>query len=62
MRRVKKEPEKLREMLKRFEPGEEFHRFRDTAVYNSLKYNYKIERRRDWPDKAGSGRRKRMRD
>jgi hypothetical protein len=41
----RKEPnlEGLKEVLKRFEPGEDFHKFKNTAIYNSVKHNYNLQ-------------------
>jgi hypothetical protein len=35
--------EDLKEVLKKFESGEHFHKFRDTAIYHSVKHNYDLQ-------------------
>lgn len=37
----------LRRLIEKFEPGREFCRFRDTAVYHSLLFNYELEQKRE---------------
>jgi hypothetical protein len=32
----------LKEVLKKFEPGEDFHKLRNTALYHFVKYNYDL--------------------
>ncbi len=42
---IKKEEPKLKdleEVLKKFEPGEDFHMFKNTAIYHSVKHNYAL--------------------
>jgi len=34
--------EDLKDVLKRFEPREDFHKFRNKAIYNSNKHNYDL--------------------
>lgn len=34
--------EEVREVLGKFEPGESFHEFRNTAIYHSFKHNYDL--------------------
>jgi hypothetical protein len=41
---MRKEPklEDLKEVLNKFEQGEDFHKFRNTAIYHSVKHNYDL--------------------
>ncbi len=41
----------LGELLERFEFGAEFEKFRDTAIYSSLKFNYELHLHADSEDR-----------
>jgi len=42
LKRKELKVEEAREVLKKFEPGESFHKFRNTAIYHSFKHNYNL--------------------
>jgi hypothetical protein len=42
LRRKELKPEEPREVLRKFEPGKRFYKFRNTAIYYSLKLDYDL--------------------
>jgi hypothetical protein len=46
MKRKEPKLQDLKEVLKKFEPGEDFHKFRNTAIFHSVKHNYDLHLRK----------------
>ena len=42
LKRKELKPEELRDVLRKFDHGESFQKFRNTAIYHSFRHNYDL--------------------